>query len=108
MMFTEVLFIVRFAAAAEAGFQAVEFLCPCGLATSEIKAQVSREDLTLALFNTSAGDTAAGEWGRSALPGREHHARADIVLALEYAPALGCELVHIMAGARCVVASLYL
>ncbi|SUG87057.1 putative hydroxypyruvate isomerase [Salmonella enterica subsp. enterica] len=63
MMFTEVPFIERFAAAAEAGFQAVEFLFPYGFAASEIKAQLSRHDLTLALFNTSAGDTAAGEWG---------------------------------------------
>ncbi|SUG71837.1 putative hydroxypyruvate isomerase [Salmonella enterica subsp. enterica] len=55
-------------------------------------------NLTLALFNTSAGDTAAGEWGRAALPGREHDARADIDLALEYALALECEQVHIMAG----------
>lgn len=75
MMFTEVPFIERFAAAAEAGFQAVEFLFPYGFAASKIKAQLSRHDLTLALFNTSAGDTAAGEWGRAALPGREHDAR---------------------------------
>ncbi|ECF3779063.1 HPr family phosphocarrier protein [Salmonella enterica subsp. enterica serovar Oslo] len=98
MMFTEVPFIERFAAAAEAGFQAVEFLFPYGFAASEIKAQLSRHDLTLALFNTSAGDTAAGEWGRAALPGRERDARADIELALEYALALECEQVHIMAG----------
>lgn len=93
MMFTEVPFIERFAAAAEAGFQAVEFLFPYGFAASEIKAQLSRHDLTLALFNTSAG-----EWGRAALPGREHDAHADIDLALEYALALECEQVHIMAG----------
>ncbi|MFN0533839.1 HPr family phosphocarrier protein, partial [Salmonella enterica] len=36
--------------------------------------------------------------GRAALPGREHDARADIDLALEYALALECEQVHIMAG----------
>lgn len=98
MMFTEAPFIERFAAAAEAGFQAVEFLFPYDFAASEIKAQLSRHNLTLALFNTSAGDTAAGEWGRAALPGREHDARADIDLALEYALALECEQVHIMAA----------
>ncbi|EBA2319628.1 hydroxypyruvate isomerase, partial [Salmonella enterica] len=52
MMFTEAPFIERFAAAAAAGFQAVEFLFPYGFAASEIKAQLSRHDLTLALFNT--------------------------------------------------------
>lgn len=50
MMFTEVPFIERFAAAAEAGFQAVEFLFPYDFAASEIKAQLSRHDLTLALM----------------------------------------------------------
>ncbi|EDR7605138.1 hypothetical protein ZL11_001122, partial [Salmonella enterica subsp. diarizonae] len=63
MMFTEAPFIERFAAAAAAGFQAVEFLFPYDFAASEIKAQLLRHDLTLALFNTSAGDIAAGEWG---------------------------------------------
>ena len=32
------------------------------------------------------------------LPGREHEAHADIDLALEYALALNCEQVHVMAG----------
>lgn len=61
MMFTEVPFIERFAAAAEAGFQAVEFLFPYGFAASEIKAQLSRHDLTLALFNTSIPRRASGD-----------------------------------------------
>lgn len=50
MMFTEAPFIERFAAAAEAGFQAVEFLFPYDFAASEIKAQLSRHNLTLALL----------------------------------------------------------
>ena len=98
MMFTEVPFMERFAAAAEAGFQAVEFMSPYEYPASDIKAQLERHNLTLALFNTAAGDTDAGEWGHSALPGREAEARADIDLALEYAVALDCEQVLIMAG----------
>lgn len=50
------------------------------------------------LFNTAAGNTAAGEWGRSALPGRTAEAREDIDNALEYARVLDCSSVHIMAG----------
>lgn len=98
MMFTEVPFIKRFAAAAEAGFQAVEFLFPYDYSVDEIKSELDRHHLTLALFNTRAGDSAAGEWGRAALPGRIQDARADIDLALEYALALNCEQVHVMAG----------
>ena len=98
MMFTEVPFIERFAAARKAGFDAVEFLFPYDYSTLQIQKQLEQNHLTLALFNTAPGDINAGEWGLSALPGREHEARADIDLALEYALALNCEQVHVMAG----------
>jgi len=98
MMFTEVPFMERFAAAAKVGFKAVEFLFPYDYPASEIKEQLERHKLTLVLFNTNAGNIDAGEWGRAALPGRKAEAHADIDLALEYAIALDCEQVHIMAG----------
>ncbi|MGL4723410.1 MAG: HPr family phosphocarrier protein [Scandinavium sp.] len=98
MMFTEVPFMERFAAAAQAGFQAVEFLFPYDYPPATIREQLDKYGLTLALFNTSPGEVNAGEWGRSVLPGREQEAREDIDLALEYALALGCEQVHVMAG----------
>ncbi|KAA9263664.1 TIM barrel protein, partial [Escherichia coli] len=98
MMFTEVPFIERFAAARKAGFDAVEFLFPYDYSPQQIQQQLAQNHLTLALFNTAPGDINAGEWGLSALPGREHEARADIDLALEYALALNCEQVHVMAG----------
>lgn len=98
MMFTELPFIERFGAAAKAGFKAVEFLFPYDYPAAEIAAELEKHQLTLALFNTTAGDIQAGEWGRSALPGREQEARADIDMALEYALALGCPQVHVMAG----------
>lgn len=98
MMFTEVPFIERFAAARKAGFDAVEFLFPYNYSTLQIQKQLEQNHLTLALFNTAPGDINAGEWGLSALPGREHEAHADIDLALEYALALNCEQVHVMAG----------
>ena len=98
MMFTEVPFIERFAAARKAGFDAVEFLFPYDYSPQQIQQQLVQNHLTLALFNTAPGDINAGEWGLSALPGREHEARADIDLALEYALALNCEQVHVMSG----------
>jgi hydroxypyruvate isomerase len=98
MMFCELPFMERFTAAAQAGFQAVEFLFPYDYSAAEIREQLEANGLTLALFNTRAGDSQRGEWGRSALPGREHDAREDIDIALEYAIALDCEQVHIMAG----------
>lgn len=98
MMFSELPFIERFAAAAGAGFKAVEFLFPYDLPPEAIKAQLTRHQLQLVLFNTSAGDIAAGEWGRAALPEKMQQARRDIDQALEYARALDCSQVHVMAG----------
>ena len=82
MMFTEVPFIERFAAARKAGFDAVEFLFPYDYSPQQIQQQLVQNHLTLALFNTAPGDINAG----------------DIDLALEYALALNCEQVHVMAG----------
>lgn len=98
MMFTEMPFMQRFAAAAQAGFRAVEFLFPYDYPAQQIADELARHQLSLVLFNTPAGDVQAGEWGRAALPGHEQQAREDIDLALEYALALHCPQVHIMAG----------
>ena len=97
-MFTELPFMARFDAAAAAGFHGVEFLFPYDYAASELKQALERNDLALVLFNTGPGDVAAGEWGVCAIPGREEAARRDIDMALEYALALGCPQVHIMAS----------
>lgn len=98
MMFTELPFIERFAAAAKAGFTGVEFLFPYDYPAGEIRQQLDNHGLTLALFNTRAGNVSAGEWGVSALPEREKDAQADIDDALSYALALNCRQVHLMAG----------
>ncbi|WP_455843902.1 HPr family phosphocarrier protein [Pantoea agglomerans] len=96
--FGELPFIERFAAAANAGFRAVEFLFPYDFPAEVIKAELEKHQLELVLFNTAAGNVQAGEWGVSAIPGREQQARADIDRALEYALALNCPQVHVMAA----------
>lgn len=96
--FGELPFIERFAAAANAGFRAVEFLFPYDYPAEVIKAELEKHQLALVLFNTAAGNVQAGEWGVSAIPGREADARADIDRALEYAIALNCPQVHVMAA----------
>lgn len=55
MMFTEVPFIERFAAARKAGFDAVEFLFPYDYSIQQIQQQLAQNHLTLALFNTALG-----------------------------------------------------
>lgn len=98
MMFNEVPFLDRFAAAAKAGFQAVEFLFPYEYPAGEIAKRLADNGLTLALFNMAAGDWAGGERGLASLPGREQAFRASVAQALDYAAALGAKQVHVMAG----------
>ncbi|HBO38646.1 MAG TPA: hydroxypyruvate isomerase [Pasteurellaceae bacterium] len=98
MMFTELPFLDRFEAAAKAGFKYVEYLWPYEYPAETLKAKLKQYGLQQVLFNTAAGDVTKGEWGRSAIPGRESEGRHDIDQALEYAIALGCPNVHIMAA----------
>ncbi|HHT0369189.1 TPA: 2-oxo-tetronate isomerase [Raoultella planticola] len=98
MLFTELPFMQRFSAAADAGFQAVEFLFPYDYPAGEIRRELDKQKLKLVLFNTAPGDIRAGEWGLAALPGREEEARRNIDTALDYARILGCPSLHVMAG----------
>jgi hydroxypyruvate isomerase len=98
MMFNEVPFPERFAAAAKAGFKAVEFLFPYDHTPKEVAQWLKENKLENVLFNLPPGDWAAGERGMAALPGREEEFRASVARALEYTQALGTQRVHVMAG----------
>jgi hydroxypyruvate isomerase len=98
MMFNEVPFPQRFAAAAKAGFQGVEFLFPYDHAPHEVAQWLNENGLTNALFNMPPGDWANGERGLASLPGREAEFRAGVARALAYAQALGTKRLHAMAG----------
>lgn len=98
MLFTEQPFLQRFDAAAAAGFRAVEYLWPYAHPAAELAARLEDAGLEQVLFNSPSGDTDAGERGLAALPGREDEFRRGVDVALEYAQALGCPRVHVMAG----------
>ena len=98
MMFTEHAFLDRFAAAADAGFQAVEFLFPFDYEIEVLEERLQRNTLTLALFNLYPGDWAQGGRGLTALQGQEKAFQEALSQALEYASALGCRQLHAMAG----------
>ena len=98
MMFNEVPFPQRFAAAAAAGFKGVEFLFPYDHTPAEVAGWLQENHLENALFNMPPGDWANGERGIAALPGREDEFRAGVARAIEYAKALGTKRVHMMAG----------
>ncbi len=98
MMFNEWSFLDRFAAAAEAGFEAVEFLFPYDHAPEDVARRLADNRLTQALFNMPPGDWAKGERGLASLPGREAEFGASIDTALRYAEATGVKRLHVMAG----------
>ncbi|WP_457299682.1 2-oxo-tetronate isomerase [Phyllobacterium sp. P5_D12] len=98
MMFNEWPFLDRFAAAADAGFTAVEYLFPYEFPPEAISERLVRNNLQQALFNLPPGDWAAGERGIAALPGRFDALKADVKRALEYASATGVKRLHLMAG----------
>lgn len=98
MLFTEWPFLDRFAAAAGAGFEAVEFLFPYDHAPEEIAARLQRNNLRLVNFNLPPGDWAAGERGFAAIPARKAAFRSSVDTALAYARATGVRRLHMMAG----------
>ncbi|QEX19229.1 hydroxypyruvate isomerase [Hypericibacter terrae] len=98
MIFPEVEFLDRFAAAAAVGFRAVEYLFPYAYAKTEIRARLDSWGLEQVLFNAPPGDFENGERGVAGLPGREDEFRKSIELALDYAATLRCPRIHVMAG----------
>lgn len=107
LMYTELPFLERFAAAARDGFAAVEYLFPYAFDTRELSARLRDLGLRQVLFNAppGGGDRAAmaaawdaGERGTAAQPGREAEFRAGVQEALRYAEALDCPHIHLMAG----------
>lgn len=100
MMYTEVPFLDRFAAAAQDGFDAVEYLFPYEYTPDDIASRLKANGLTQALFNLPPGDWASGERGMACIPGREAEFAASVDQALVYAQATGCQRLHAMAGLK--------
>jgi hydroxypyruvate isomerase len=100
MLYPEVDFLDRFAAAAKDGFEGIEFLFPYAFDAGEIRARLRDNGLQQVLFNIGPGDWAAGDRGTACIPGREAEFRAAVSVALDYAEALGCSQIHAMAGLR--------
>jgi hydroxypyruvate isomerase len=85
-------------AAHMAGFDAVELHWPYATPVADVRAALHDTGLPVLGLNTIRGNVAAGEMGLSALPGREPEAREAIDAAIDYAGAILCRNVHVMAG----------
>jgi len=98
MLYNDVDFLDRFAAAARDGFKAVEYLFPYAYPAQELATRLQANGLQQVLFNAPPGNWDAGERGLACLPGREAEFREGIAKAVEYAQALQCPRIHVMAG----------
>jgi len=95
IMYPELPFLDRFAAAAADGFRAVECWFPYDHSAGRIDALLRENGLRMVGINTAPGN--AGEWGLAALPGRHADFAAALSQALDYAATCG-SAVHVMAG----------
>jgi hydroxypyruvate isomerase len=98
LLYSQHAFLDRFEAARRDGFDAVECQFPYEHAPQALADQISAHGLQLVLFNAPPGDVAAGDRGLAALPGREAEFRSSVARAMDYAQAVSCPRVHVMAG----------
>ena len=98
MLFTEVPFPQRFAAAQAAGFTAVEYLFPYDYPLAELKTWLTEAGLKQVLFNLPSGNWNAGDRGIGANPERVDEFRSGVDKAIEYALGLGVSQVNLLAG----------
>ena len=97
-LFTELPFLDRFAAAKDAGFDAVEVLFPYDVNAQDVVAQLARYELRMALINCPPPNYTGAEPGWAAVPALQDRFRSDFNRAVRYARTLGAAHVHIMAG----------
>lgn len=98
MLFGELPFLDRFAAAAQAGFEAVELQFPYEFRPADLRARLDDNGLALVLHNLPPGDWSRGERGIGCHPDRVAEFRAGVERAIDYAAALGCRQVNCLAG----------
>jgi hydroxypyruvate isomerase len=105
MLYPELGFLDRFAAAARDGFTAIEYLFPYAFSAQDIAARLRDHGLQQVLFNAPPGNWDRGERGLACVPGRDAEFRDAIATALDYAAALDCPRIHVMAGLAAAGAS---
>ena len=98
LLYPELDFLDRFEAAARDGFKAVECLFPYTFDSRDIADRLKAHGLQQVLINAPPGDWETGERGLACLSDRDKDFRASISKALDYATALQCPRVHVLAG----------
>ncbi|MBW3096554.1 hydroxypyruvate isomerase family protein [Pseudohoeflea coraliihabitans] len=97
-LFTELELPEAVGRAAACGFPAVEAHWPYATPAAQLKKALEAAQIPMLSLNTPRGSVAQGEFGLFAVPGREAEALAGFDQALDYAVAIGCGMIHAMAG----------
>lgn len=97
-LFTEEPLLDRVAAAAAAGFAAVEILDPFEVPVPRLLDRLDRARMPVALINAPPPNHTGGARGWAAVPGLEERFRNDVRRAARLAATLGAERIHLMAG----------
>jgi len=98
MLFTELDFFARFAAAARCGFTAVEYLFPYAYPKERLADALRQHGLTQVLHNLPAGNWERGERGIACHLDRVGEFQEGVDRAIDYARALGCKQINCLAG----------
>lgn len=98
MLYNELSFLDRFAAAAKDGFAGVEYLFPYAYDKDVLAERLERNRLVQVLHNLPAGDWDAGERGIAILPDRVGEFQDGVGKAIEYAKTLGCTRLNCLVG----------
>lgn len=98
MMYTEVDFLERFAAAAADGFTAVEYMFPYDWPAEQLQELLQQNNQQQVLFNLPVDEWADGVRGIACIPGREQEFQENVSRALGYAKVLQCPQVNCLAG----------
>ncbi|CCV15994.1 TIM barrel protein [Mesorhizobium sp. STM 4661] len=88
----------RIAAAASAGFRAVELHWPYDVPAGLMKQACEKHGVELLGINTPVGDAAKGDFGLGALQGRQADFAKSLHQAADYARLSGASSIHVMAG----------
>ncbi|MET3105911.1 hydroxypyruvate isomerase [Oxalobacteraceae bacterium GrIS 1.18] len=98
MLFTELPFLQRFQAAADAGFRGVEFLFPYAFDKNALADQLDRCGIKLVLHNLPPGNWDTGKRGIACHPDRIAQFESGIEQAIDYATALNVTQLNCLAG----------
>ncbi|GHD74617.1 hydroxypyruvate isomerase family protein [Vogesella fluminis] len=98
LLFTELPLPARFAAAAAAGFDAVEIQFPYDYPAPLLRTAADAAAVDIILINLPAGDLMAGGYGLASHPARTAPFRAALAEGERYAQLLGVRMVNVLAG----------